>query len=120
MYSATVVHIGTRPVTCWCRQADRRPSAPRNGGAGTTEARGGVGLDGRYANPAAEGHYQQVVSADRAARAWLVSGQVALGGAAALFVVELLKDHGTTNIPFQGLVVAPTRTGTHVGWQVRF
>jgi hypothetical protein len=79
-----------------------------------------IAPDGRYADPAAEGRYQQVVSSDRAARVWLMSGQVALGGAAALFVIDLLKSREPKNIPFQGLVIAPTRTGTHIGWKLPF
>jgi hypothetical protein len=79
-----------------------------------------IGADGRYVNPVAESRYLQVVSSDRAARTWLVSGQIALGGAAALFVVELLRERGTRNIPFQGLTVTPARTGTRIGWTLHF
>ena len=71
-----------------------------------------IGPDGRYANPQAEQRYQNVVRGDRAARVWLLSGQVALGGAAVLFVMDLLHEHGTKNIPYAGLVVAPGRFGT--------
>ena len=79
-----------------------------------------IGSDGRYTNPEAEARYQDVVHGDRSARALFVTGQVALAGAAALFVVELLKEKGTHNIPFNGLVVAPARGGgTNVGWSIR-
>ena len=71
-----------------------------------------IGSDGRYASPQAEQRYQNVVRGDRAARVWLLSGQVALGGAAVLFVMDLLHEHGTKNIPYAGLVVAPGRFGT--------
>lgn len=79
-----------------------------------------IGPDGRYLNPEAETRYQDVVQGDRTARALFVTGQVALAGAAALFVVELLKEKGTHNIPFNGLVVAPARGGgMHVGWSLK-
>ena len=77
-----------------------------------------IGFDGHYANPVAEARYQEVVHADRAARAWLVSGQVALAGATALFIVELLNARGTRNIPFQGLTITPGRSATRIGWKL--
>lgn len=78
-----------------------------------------IGADGRYANPEAESRYQSVVKSDRAARGWLLSGQLALAGAAALFVIELLHDHGTRNVPYSGLVVEPGRFGaTNVGIRI--
>ncbi len=80
----------------------------------------GIGPDGRYTDPGAESRYQQVVSSDRAARTLLVGGQIALGGAAALFVVELLRERGTTNVPFHGLILASARTGLHVGWTLHY
>ena len=80
-----------------------------------------IGSDGRYANPVAEARYQDVVRGDRAARVFLVSGQVALAGATTLFVLELLKERGTRNIPFQGFTVMPGRAGsTKVGWSLHF
>ena len=79
-----------------------------------------IGADGRYSNPAAESRYQDVVSGDRAARLWLVSGQVALAGTAALFIIELLKEHGTRNIPFNGLLLEPGRRETRMGWRLTF
>lgn len=79
-----------------------------------------LGADGRYTNPDAEARYQEVVQGDRNARALFVTGQVALAGAAALFVVELMKEKGTHNIPFNGLIVAPVRGGgMHVGWSLK-
>ncbi|MFI5208370.1 MAG: hypothetical protein ACHQX4_10155 [Gemmatimonadales bacterium] len=73
-----------------------------------------IGPDGRYTNPDAESRYQAVVQRDRVARVWFLSGQIAMGGAAALFVVELLHDHGTRNIPYSGLVVEPGKIGLRV------
>lgn len=81
----------------------------RTGGACT------IGPDGRYADPAAEGRYREVVHGDRAARAWLVSGQTALVGSAILFVLELKHDRGPRNIPYSGLVVEPGAFGTRLG-----
>ena len=78
----------------------------------------GIGPDGRYANPAAESRYQEVVRGDRAARAFLLSGQVALAGTAALFILDLMKEHGTPNIPFSGLLLEPGRQ-TRLGWRLR-
>jgi hypothetical protein len=78
-----------------------------------------IGPDGRYSNPNAESRYQAVIQRDRTARVWFVSGQIAMGGAAALFVIELLHDHGTRNIPYSGLVVKPGRGGTtNVGLRI--
>lgn len=74
-----------------------------------------IGQDGRYTDPAAEAQYQEVVAGDRAARAWFITGQVALAGATALFVIELLHARGSTNIPYSGLIVTPTRGGTRIG-----
>lgn len=78
----------------------------------------GIGPDGRYANPAAESRYQEVVRGDRAARALLLSGQIALAGTAALFILDLMKEHGTPNIPFNGLLLEPGRQ-TRLGWRLR-
>lgn len=76
-----------------------------------------IGSDGRYLDARAEQRYATVVHGDRVARAMFISGQVALAGAAALFVVELMKEKGTRNIPYSGLLVAPSRDGLRVGWR---
>jgi hypothetical protein len=73
-----------------------------------------IGADGRYSNPIAEALYQRVRTSDRAARAWLVGGQVALVGGAVLFVMELRRKKGPENIPYSPYVVAG-RFGTLVG-----
>ena len=77
-----------------------------------------IGQDGRYTDPAAEAQYQEVVAGDRAARAWFISGQVALAATTVLFVVELLHTKGSKNIPYSGFIVKPTRTGTRIGVQL--
>lgn len=75
-----------------------------------------IGPDGRYVDQAAESRYREVISGDRMARVWLIAGQVTFVATAALFVVELTTDRGTTNIPFSGLSVGPGR----VGWKLEF
>ena len=79
-----------------------------------------IGQDGRYTDPAAEAQYQDIVAGDRAARTWFIAGQLALVGSAALFVIELRHSKGSTNIPYSGFIVKPSRYGTHVGWQLPF
>lgn len=75
-----------------------------------------IGPDGRYADPGAESRWQEVVSNDRAARVWLIASQITFVGTAALFVVELTRGKGTTNIPYSGLLVEPGR----MGWRLSF
>ena len=73
--------------------------------------------DGRYGNAGAEEIYLRVRGDDRAARAWLAGGQVALVGSAVLFIVELKRKKEPENIPFAPYVEAG-RFGTLVGLQV--
>jgi hypothetical protein len=74
--------------------------------------------DGRYADPEAEAFYQSVVRHDRAARAWLVAGQLTAVGSAALFVVDLLHHREPPNIPFAGLLVESGHGVTRVGVRI--
>jgi hypothetical protein len=76
--------------------------------------------DGRYADPGAEGRYQHVVRADRAARAWLIGGQIAAIGTAVLFVLELRRSTEPPNIPYSGLVIRSGAHGMQVGWGIAF
>jgi hypothetical protein len=79
-----------------------------------------VGPDGSYINPLTEELYQTSLHHDRAARAWLVGGEAALAGAAALFVWELTRPKGRPdNIPFEP-EVRSLRGGTGVGLRVEF
>jgi len=74
---------------------------------------------GRYANAGAETLYQEVVQDDRAARRWLIGGQVALLASAACFVVELSRKVGPENIPFSPYLSsggAGTQVGLRVAW----
>jgi hypothetical protein len=78
-----------------------------------------IGGDGRYTNPVAESMYWDVVRLDRAARAWLIGGQVALAGTVTLFIIELRRRRGPPNIPYNGFTVAPGRWGDlRLGWRL--
>jgi hypothetical protein len=74
--------------------------------------------DGRYGNAGAEELYLRVRGDDRAARAWLAGGQVALVGTAVLFILELKRKTETENIPFAPYIEAG-RFRTLVGLQLR-
>jgi len=73
--------------------------------------------DGRYDNASAEAMFQRVRGDDRAARAWLAGGQVALVGSAVLFIMELQRKKEPENIPFAPYLDAG-KSGTLVGLQV--
>ena len=74
--------------------------------------------DGTYLDPHSEQLYQQVIAGDKAARAWLIGGQVALAGAAALFIMQLSYEHGPHNIPFEPQFSVMPGRGTLVGLRV--
>jgi hypothetical protein len=75
---------------------------------------------GQYANPTIEGLYQSSLSYDRQARGWLVGGETALAGAAALFIWELTRPKSRpNNIPFEP-EVRSIRGGTGVGLRMTF
>jgi hypothetical protein len=87
---------------------------------GQTRSRCDLGPDGRYADPGIEGLYQTSLRYDRIARGWLIGGETALAGAAALFVWELTRPKGRPdNIPFEP-EVRSMRGGTGLGLRVRF
>jgi hypothetical protein len=79
-----------------------------------------LGPDGGYADPRIEGLYQSSLRYDRNARRWLVAGETALLGAAAMFVWELTrKTHKPDNIPFEPEVRSlrqATGVGVRVAW----
>ncbi len=82
-----------------------------------------LGPDGHYTDPAAEARYREVVTNDRAARAWLLGGQLALVGAVGLFILELHhSSKEPPNIPFSGLTIAPARvagaSAVKIGWRL--
>lgn len=79
-----------------------------------------VDLDGRYADPGIESLYQTSLHEDRLARRWLILGETALIGAAAMFVWELTRaSHEPDNIPFEPEVRSlrrATGVGVRVSW----
>ena len=79
-----------------------------------------LGPDGSYLNPLSENLYQSSLRYDRIARGWLLGGEAALAGSAALFVWELARPKGRPgNIPFEPEVRA-MRSGTGLGLRVAF
>jgi hypothetical protein len=61
-----------------------------------------LGPGGGYADPALETLYQTSLRYDRRARLWLIGGESALVGSAALFIWELARPkHRPDNIPFE-------------------
>lgn len=80
-----------------------------------------LGEGGTYADPEIEGLYQSSLQYDRRARLWLVGGETALAGAAALFVWELTRPKGRPgNIPFDPEVRSLRAGGTGLGLRVAF
>ena len=79
-----------------------------------------IGPDGTYADRQIEGLYQTSLHYDRRARTWLIAGETALLGAAALFVLEFTrKTHKPDNIPFEPEIRSlrqATGVGVRVAW----
>jgi hypothetical protein len=79
-----------------------------------------LGPDGSYLDPETENLFQNSLRYDRIARGWLIGGEAALAGAAALFVWELTRPKGRPgNIPFEP-EVRSMRWGTGVGFRMAF
>lgn len=77
--------------------------------------------DGTYADPAIEELYQASLHYDRRARYWLIGGETALAGAAALFVWELTRPKGRPdNIPFEPEVRTMRHGVTGLGLRMAF
>lgn len=75
---------------------------------------------GSYINPVAERYYQRALRGDRHARGWLIGGEVAVLGAAGLFVWELTRPRQRPdNIPFEPQVTLLGRV-TNLGVRVSF
>jgi hypothetical protein len=76
---------------------------------------------GNYSDPISEDLYQETLRLDTASRRFLVAGQVALIGAAAMFIYEFTRPEGEPddNVPFAPLV-QEMRDGVGVGFEVRF
>ena len=86
----------------------------------TDRSRCDLGPDGSYLDPGSENLYQSALRYDRIARGWLLGGEAALAGSAALFVWELTRPKGRPgNIPFEP-EVRPMRWGTGLGFRVPF
>jgi hypothetical protein len=78
-----------------------------------------TGPDGSYNDPAIEDLYQTSLRYDRRARLWLIGGETALIGSAALFIWELARPKNRPdNIPFEPEVRSLRAGGTGLG--VRF
>jgi hypothetical protein len=75
---------------------------------------------GRYLNPESEDLYQASLGYDRRARRWLIGGETALLGAAAMLIWELTgKSHRPDNIPFEPEVRSlrgATGVGVRIPW----
>jgi hypothetical protein len=76
--------------------------------------------EGHYVNAESEALYQASLGYDRRARRWLIGGETALLGAAAMLVWELTgKSHRPDNIPFEPEVKS-LRNATGVGLRMEF
>jgi hypothetical protein len=79
-----------------------------------------LGPGGSYLDPEIEGLYQTSLRYDRTARGWLIGGEAALAGAAALFIWELTRPKGRPdNIPFEPEVQS-LRGATGLGFRIGF
>jgi hypothetical protein len=79
-----------------------------------------LGPDGSYVDRQIENLFQASLHYDRSARRWLIAGETALVGAAALFVWEMTrKTHKPDNIPFEP-EVRTLRSATGVGLRFSF
>ena len=88
---------------------------------GEDQARCALGPSGSYSDPEIEGLYQTSLRYDRRARLWLIGGETALAGAAALFVWELTRPKGRPdNIPFEPEVRSLRAGGTGLGLRFGF
>lgn len=88
---------------------------------GEDQARCALGPGGSYSDPEIEGLYQASLRYDRRARLWLIGGETALAGAAALFVWELTRPKGRPdNIPFEPEVRSLRAGGTGLGMRLAF
>lgn len=81
-----------------------------------------INVDGVYADPEIEAYYQSSLHHDRVTRRWLILGETALVGAAAMFVYEFTrKTHEPDNIPFEPEVRSlrhATGVGLRIPWRL--
>jgi hypothetical protein len=88
---------------------------------GVAQQRCNLGPRGTYVDPEIENLYQVSLGYDRRARLWLLGGEAALAGAAALFVWELTRPKGRPdNIPFEPEVRGLRAGGTGLGLRLAF
>ncbi|MEE8061736.1 MAG: hypothetical protein V3T16_07885 [Gemmatimonadales bacterium] len=80
-----------------------------------------VDSDGQYDDPGSEALFQRTVRLDTSARRFLIAGQVALLGAAAMFIYEFTRPPGEPedNVPFVPRV-QETQDGVGIGVEFRF
>jgi hypothetical protein len=77
--------------------------------------------DGSYADPGSEALYQESLHQDRRARTFLISGEVALLGTVALFVIDLTRHKGPPpNKPWSPEITTGPHGTTHLGFRVEF
>lgn len=80
-----------------------------------------IGPAGTYSDPVIEDLYQTSLRYDRRARLWLIGGETALIGSAALFIWELARPKNRPdNIPFEPEVRSLRAGGTGVGLRLGF
>ncbi len=88
---------------------------------GAANERCALGPNGTYTDPAIEDLYQTSLRFDRRARLWLIGGETALVGSAALFIWELARPKNRPdNIPFEPEVRSLRAGGTGLGMRLRF
>ncbi len=80
-----------------------------------------LNVEGQYADAQVEASYQSSLHHDRVARRWLIFGETALVGAAAMFVWEFTrKTHEPDNIPFEPEITTLPDGSTRFGVRVPF
>jgi hypothetical protein len=84
-------------------------------------ARCALGPGGIYADSEIEDLYQTSLDHDKKARLWLIGGETALAGAAAMFIWELTRPKTRPdNIPFEPEVRSFRGGGTGLGLRLAF
>jgi hypothetical protein len=87
----------------------------------TDQQRCALGPGGGYADPALEELYQTSLRYDRRARLWLIGGESALVGSAAMFIWELARPKNRPdNIPFEPEMRVMPSGRTGLGLRVAF
>jgi hypothetical protein len=80
-----------------------------------------IGSDGTYVDSQTEGMFQSVLSDNRKARAYLITGEVALLGTVVLFVSDLARKKARPpNKPFNPEIAPGPNGSTHVGFRLEF